>query len=372
MKIGINFNTHDEYISGVDYYSLGLIESLLSLDTDNQYVVYTNSPYLLNQYTDRFTNLKIYSINSKTRGTRIFFEHFRLPFLVKKHKLNLLHCPHYITPLVKLGIPYVVTVHDTFALDNPEWCKLSNRLNYKLFMPRTSFKADAIIAVSKQTCQKIIKHNPQSDPSVIYPGIDDCFNTGIDQLKHQKVKTKYKLPERYFLYVGNIEPKKNIINLLKAYKLLKSRQIEHKLVIVGKRTWNQGNVWDYIHANFKPKDIVLTGYADRDDLPYIYQLAQACVSPSLSEGFGFPALEAMRCGTPVIASPVGILKELPSETYCRIDPTDVTDIALKLLSMIARDNTIQMQIDLALKETRRFSWQKCAAETLNIYRQLAG
>ena len=371
MKIGINFHTCDEYISGVDYYSLGLINGLLSIDKENEYVVYTNSPQLLKQAQDIYNNLTVRGIgNLRTRAKRIVWEHLYLPTMAKRDGLDILHCTHYITPIVKIGIPYVVTVHDTFAMDHPQWCKLSNMLNYRLFMPRTSFNADAIIVLSQQTSKEVLKYKVRSTPIVIYPGIEESFTHEQNTDRCKEVRTKYNLPDRYLLYVGNIEPKKNLLSLLQAYQLLTLKNFDCKLVLVGKRTWRQENVWSYMQENVAKDNITLTGYVDRQHLPSIYQQAEALVFPSLSEGFGFPILEAMRCGTSVVASSVGILKEISLEAYCRINPKNVTDISEKILSVIGSDSQKKNQINFALKESRRFCWQNCARKTLDIYRQL--
>jgi alpha-1,3-rhamnosyl/mannosyltransferase len=161
------------------------------------------------------------------------------------------------------------------------------------------------------------------------------------------------------------------MNLLKAYRLLKSKQVGYTLVLVGKRSWLQEGLWEYLRSNFSSDEILLTGYADREDLAGIYRLADLCVFPSLSEGFGFGPLEAMRCGTAVAASRTGILTELPEESYCAVDPVNVLDIAEKICQMLGDSMQKRKQIGCALKESRQFSWEACARKTLALYRQTA-
>ena len=150
MRIGINFQINDEYISGIEYYSLGLLNALLQIDTQNEYIAFTNRPYLVRQHVSQSPNLTIVEIKHlRTRIARILWEHTQLPHVVKKHGLNVLHCPQYISPFQTSPVPYVVTIHDTIAIDSPKWCKQSNSLYFGLFMKATTRKASSIISVSK-------------------------------------------------------------------------------------------------------------------------------------------------------------------------------------------------------------------------------
>ena len=240
MRIGFNFHTSDNYISGVEYYSLGLLRSLLNIDGENQYLVFTNKPDLVRSYISQKDNLIIKDCSFlKSRLQRILWEHLKLPCLARKEKLDILHCPHYICPAVKTLVPYVITIHDTIAIDHPFWCKRSNAAYYKTFMKLAIKSAAKIIAVSKFTCKRI-HHNFSVNGStikIIYPGIENVFNHFKGGDRQEQTRVKYKLPEKYILYSGNIEPRKNILNLLRAFKLLKNKKLEHKLVITGNRTW---------------------------------------------------------------------------------------------------------------------------------------
>ena len=131
MRIGINFHTADRYISGVEYYSLGLINSLLSIDDKNEYCVFTNQAELLKRYVVQSDNLTVRNLdNLNNRLCRVIWEHSRLPQIVIKEKLDILHCPHYICPSIGGAVPYVVTVHDTIAIDYSQWSRISNVIYY--------------------------------------------------------------------------------------------------------------------------------------------------------------------------------------------------------------------------------------------------
>lgn len=373
MRIGINFHTSDEYISGVEYYSLGLLKELLRIDTRNEYIVYTNRPDLIRRHMSLSGNIVIVHLKRlKTRAARILWEHFELPKRVKQEKLDILHCPHYICPLFGRTVPYVVTVHDTIAIDHPFWCKVSNSLYYNIVMKRALQRASRVIAVSHSTAESLKRNFSISEPKVriIHPGIDAIFNSNNNHLRQIQVKRRYGLPQRYILFVGNIEPKKNISKLVEAYKLLRNMGLGHKLVMVGKRSWKCGNVWNHIRREVNAGNIILAGYVEREDLPFVYQMSEVFVFVSLYEGFGFPPLEAMACGTPVVASAAGALSETAGRASYTVDPTDVKSIAKAIYLLITDRKLRQKHVELGVRESERFMWGKTAEQTLSVYEEV--
>jgi len=370
MKIGINFNSNYEFISGVEYYSLGLINALVNIDKENEYVIYTNRADLIRENTNSPDNITIYeSKHTNTRAARIFWEHTQLPHLAQKHGIDILHCPSYITPLRRTNIPYVVTIHDTIAIDHPEWCKPTNALYYNLFMKKSSQKASSIISVSERTADDV-KRNfnlPCSKIHVVHSGIDKIFNTHKDIPGFQKIKTKYNLPEKYILYVGNIEPKKNLSLTLSLQKHLHQNGFPHKLVIIGKRAWGTKKELVEITKESKSNNIICTGYVQRNELPLIYQNADVFVFPSLYEGFGFPPLEAMACGTPVVSTSKGIPSSSVAKAAFIIDPFNTKQILQATATIINNVSLQQRLIKSGLEVSSHFNWEKTAAKTISIY-----
>ena len=372
MRIGFNFHTANNCISGVEYYSLGLLRSLLKIDNENQCVVFTNKPSLVQSAVGNEDNLFIRDCGFlKSRSHRILWEHLKLPGLAKREKLDILHCPHYICPVIKTSVPYVVTIHDTIAIDHPRWCKTTNAAYYNMFMRRAVKTATNTIAVSQFTSERI-RYNFNVNGSkvkVIYPGIDGIFNLYHDAEEERRVQAKYKLPDKYVLYSGNIEPKKNIFNLLRAFKLLKNKELQHALVITGNRTWKSKRVWNYIRSEFKTGDIKLAGYIDRSELGFVYKSAGCLISTSYYEGFGFPVLEAFACGLPVAASYTGVLKELDTQAYTLIDPDSPAEIAESVIRLITNHKLREQQINAALVEVAKYNWTDCATRTVALYRE---
>ncbi|KKL73846.1 hypothetical protein LCGC14_2070810 [marine sediment metagenome] len=375
MRIGINFHTTDRYISGVERYSLGLIDALLSQDDENEYIVFTNQPQIVRDNVRSARNLCIESLtNIKTRAQRILWEHICLPKVAEKHRIDVLHCPHYICPYFRSNVPYVVTVHDTIALDFPQWCRKTNAIYYKMTMKSAVNNAAKIIAVSKYTAERLNCHfeDTTGKVRVIHPGIDAVFTDESDDNRQAEVRAKYNLPQKYILFVGNIEPKKNVVALLKASELLEDMGLSHKLVLAGKRSWKSKHVLEEINTQSKANKVVVTQYVLQEDLPFIYQMADVFVFPSLCEGFGFPPLEAMACGTAVIATGVGVLRELTDE-YCRvIDPADHRGIARRIALLVRNEKIRRQYITAGLRIRSKFSWEQAANQTLSVYKEVAG
>ena len=373
MRIGFNLHSTDNYISGVEYYSTGLLRGLLDIDRQNQYIVFTNRPSLISSCIGSRDNIIVRDCSFlKNRLHRIIWEHSRLGTIAIKEKLDILHCPHYICPAIRSTAAYVVTIHDTIAIDNPNWCKKSNAAYYRMFMGRSLKTASKITAVSKFTAGRI-SHNFNLNGSkveVIYPGIDTgIFNFCQDIERQNQIRTKYNLPETYILYAGNIEPKKNILNLLKAFRLLRNDGAKHSLVISGQRSWKSEKVFDFLRTEFGPEEVILTGYIDRADLGAVYKMADCLFLPSFCEGFGFPALEAFACGVPVAASCVGILQEIENNAYTNLEPDNSEQMAESITRLLTDYKLREIQIKTALTEVKRFNWSDCAAKTLTLYRE---
>lgn len=374
MRIGFNFHSTDSFISGVEYYSLGLLRSLLNIDKTNEYIVFTNRASLIESHIGSQDNLTVRDCSFlKSRLHRLCWEHLRLPAIAKKERLDILHCSHYICPAVKTSAAYVVTIHDTIAIDHPRWCKRTNAAYYKLFLKKAARNASKIIAVSNYTAERIRQNFDVEDSKIkiIYPAIDaGIFNLQIDSQKQNKIRTKYNLPKDYILYAGNIEPKKNLLNLLKAFKLLRQNGCRHSLVITGQRSWKSKRVFDFLDKEFKSDEVVLTGFIEREDIGHVYKMVDCVVLPSLCEGFGFPAVEAFACGVPVAASRVGILQEITPQSYTSLEPENPDQMAQSINKLLTDYKLRELRIKTGLTEAKRFNQNDWAFRTLALYREV--
>ncbi|MHC4215322.1 MAG: glycosyltransferase family 4 protein [Planctomycetota bacterium] len=373
MRIGINFHSFDEYFSGVEYYGLGLIEGLLSIDSENEYFVFTNQPDAVQRRVGDCENVSIIGVvGLGGRVARIVWEQTRLGVMAKRYRLDMVHCLSYICPIRCSEVPFVVTIHDTIALRMPSLCKRTNAVYFGLAMKRGAGKAVRVIAVSKRTAGNIVRELvlDKSRIRVIYPGIDEIFKRDASHEQMKDVRSRYNLPEKYMLYVGNIEPKKNIASLLQMYTSLRLKGLDHKLVLVGKRSWGSRSELAEIKRLISTNDVVCPGYVSRAELRSIYTMAEVFIFPSLYEGFGFPPLEAMSCGTAVVASNRGSLGETLGEAALIVEPFDVDGLVEGVHSVIANQELREKYSLLGTERSKRFRWDKAARETLGLYEEV--
>lgn len=373
MRIGFCLHSPDRYISGVEYYALGLLEGLLRVDSRHEYVVYTNQPQLIIPRIQLGAGrARVKDTGIRWRVTRIGWEHCRLPALARQDALDVLHCPSYICPWRRTSVPYVVTIHDTIALDHPRWCKLSNALYYNLLMASSARTAARVIAVSNRTAADLHRTIglPAEKVRVIPCGIDRIFRAAVDPQACSRIRARYGLPDRYILHVGNLEPKKNARILLDVQAQLRKRGLPHKLVFVGHRSWRANAALREIRREAAAGNVVHAGYVDRRDLPAVYRMADVFAFPSLYEGFGFPPLEAMACGTPVVSSSRGSLDEVLGRAACLANPEDDNEIVEAVIEMIFDRTARQQHIEEGLRQSARFDWDTAARATLAVYAEV--
>jgi len=288
QKVLINGLQLSNKNTGVQYYTQNLYEEFFKQNNDkfNLHLIRSSSPGSHSPINNRFE--------------RILFENLSLPNYFRKNNFDLYHSPNYVLPFFT-NIPSVLTIHDLLTLDYPELCQHESALYFNLFLPRSVKKAIKIIAVSNTVKNDILRHFNISEEKikVIYHGVNPIFKKSFDEA----ILKKYHLPDKYILFVGNIEPKKNLERVIKAFDLLKKNaDIPHKLAIVGKKGWKYNTVFKTITELKIEKEVILCGYVPEGDLPVIYSMADLFVFPSLYEGFGIPPLEAMACEVPVLVS----------------------------------------------------------------------
>ncbi len=278
---------------------------------------------------------------------------------------------HLLLPL--RSTPAVLTVHDLIFRHLPQHHKPLNRWYLNLTMPLYCRRASHIIAVSEHTRQDLIAAYglPPDRITPIHEAADPRFRPQPPE-KVAVVGARYRLPHRYLLFVGTIEPRKNLTRLLEAFELLHAEGLTDGLVIVGKAGWLYEGFFTRLERSPARHAVLLTGYVPDDDLPAVYAGAQALVLPSLYEGFGLPVLEAMACGTPVACSRLSSLPEIGGDAALYFDPKETDDIFTALRSLLT---DAELQADLrrrGIEQAGRFSWERTARETARVYRQVLG
>jgi glycosyltransferase involved in cell wall biosynthesis len=305
------------------------------------------------------------------RWKRIGYEHLRIARHPEARQAHILHCPAYVLPWCWKGLS-IVTVHDTIALDFPAYCPPGNPLYFRMAMPRSIRQASQIVAVSHTVKRDILRHFSISPDKieVIYHGIDDRFKERVKEEKLSEVRQKYGLPEKFILFVGNMEPKKNISRLIDAYlDTVRQSRIPHSLVLAGRFAWKSGDVRQKT-ARCQDRRTHCPGYIAQIALPAVYTLADLFVFPSLYEGFGLPPLEAMACGVPVIVSNAGALPEITAGHALTVDPLSVESVGRAIYDMLHEPSLRNRFIASGRKHAGTFQWETAWRKTAGLYESL--
>jgi glycosyltransferase involved in cell wall biosynthesis len=241
-------------------------------------------------------------------------------------------------------------------------------------IPRSVEAATHVVASSEHTKQDIIDALGCRDGkiTVIPLPVLDLFRPVDDPARLARVRAKYRLPERFILFVGQLDPKKNIPTILRVFDALRKRGRPEKLVIAGKRGWREREVFRTLDELRLADDVVRTGYVELTDLPAVYTLARVLYFPSLYEGFGLPPLEAMACGTPVLASNAGSLPETVGDAAVLVDPLDAEKHVEELTKLLDDEALRGKMRSLGLARARAFRVEDFARRHLDLYHRLVG
>ncbi|MEK7202942.1 MAG: glycosyltransferase family 1 protein [Patescibacteria group bacterium] len=388
MLIGIDIRTlMDARYSGVSEYTFNLIKEILKLDNHNEYRLFYNSfnncPNIP-EFSAKNVKLVKYNYPNKILNY-LFFKFFNYPKIDKELGVDMFFMPHINFIGLSAGIKKLITVHDLSFLRNPEF--FSRRKNFwhnMIGAPNLLKKFNQIIAVSENTKRDIIElcGIDSEKIKVIYSGISQEYRmienpNLIETKKLNEVKQKYNLPDKFILYLGTIEPRKNIKGIIKAYNQLRifdkqeNRELQDiKLIIVGGKGWKSKNIYKEQEKSEHKDDIKFLGYINSEDKVYLYNLASVFVYPSFYEGFGFPLLEAMACGTPVVASYSSSLPEVIGNAGLLVDPYDIIDIANGLKQILSNKDLRDKLIKKGLEQANKFKWNKSAMEYLKIFNEM--
>ena len=299
-------------------------------------------------------------------GRALAAQRFRAACL--KGRYDLYHEPNFIP--FPCDCPTVVTIHDLSVLRHPEWHPADRVTYFEKNFARGLSQAGHFLAISEFGRQEIIRILNVSPERVTrtYMGI----RRGLTPLPHDQVAAalaKLGLPPRYLLYLGTIEPRKNILRLMKAYCGLPDRlRSKCPLLLVGGWGWNTGDSADYFHNEARHRGVIHLGYVKDRFLTAVYNGARALVYPSLYEGFGLPPLEMMACGGAVIASTAGALVETVGGKACLVEPEDVDGWRNAMIRIIEDEDWLRSLRQDTVAVAQPYTWDQCAADTLGVYR----
>lgn len=372
MKIAIDATILRSQNTGTGFYIINLLNGLIKYDKENEYIIFGNKEVIEKFVFLNNKNFRIENVLFKNRIVRVLWQLFILPFKLKKLNVNILHSTNYITPLFKFNLKFIVTIHDLTFIIFPEKFTIVKRLFFRFMVPIFIRRADKIITVSENTKNDIIKFLkvPKEKISVTFETYNECYDSDIKKEDSKKILDKYGINKNYFLFVGMIEPRKNILSILKAFIEL-DEELDEDLVIVGKKGWYYREIEEFME-NIKNKRlknrIIFTGFVSEKELVSIYKNAEIFIYPSFYEGFGIPPLEAMVCGVPVITSNTSSIPEVVGDAAIKIDPYNY--IELKEAIKVLKHNP-QKRKEMSIKgveQSKKFSSKKFAENTINIYK----
>jgi glycosyltransferase involved in cell wall biosynthesis len=293
-----------------------------------------------------------------------------LPLELAAIQGDVYHAPDFIPPFVR-RVPAVVTIHDLAFLKWPDLLTAPSRRYYGQ-VARAVRSADRVIAVSARTRDDLIElvDAPAHRIEVVYEAADARFRP-VEAGAVAAVRARLGLPERYFLFVGTREPRKNLRRLLEAFALLADEPEAPDLVIAGRNGWLSEDLEGQAALLGIAPRVRFTGGVADEDLPAVYSGASAFVLPSIYEGFGLPTLEAMACQTPVIASTGGSLPEIVGDAALLVDPFDVAALGAAMRRIWREPALRQEMVERGRARARQFSWRRAAEETLDVYRRAA-
>ncbi len=307
------------------------------------------------------------------RMNKTFWMQYHLRRQLKKMKLDLCHFTNSVGP-ISAPCPTILTIHDMTLWLHPSYHPWQRLVAMRPIIPIAARKAEAIITVSHSAKKDIVRilGVPAEKVHVIYEAPGAEFRPLNNGPELEVARRKYGLPEHFILHVGTLEPRKNLVRLLEAFEQLRrTRAIGHDLVFAGKRGWKDDAIFATVQRLNLAGAVHFLDFVPGRLLPAIYNLADTLVFPSMYEGFGLPLVEAMACGTPVVASPFGALKEVAGEAAVFINPTDVTSIVDGLRRVLA-DRQLHTSLRIqGLERARQFGWEKTAQKTSQLYWQVA-
>ncbi|PLK45501.1 glycosyltransferase family 1 protein [Emticicia sp. TH156] len=358
---------------GMDIVILEVLRELQQLNTPHEYFVYAQP----DEDMQALSNSANTHLHITKPALYPVWEQSLLPKAGRKDNIDLLHCTSNTAPIGS-SVPLVVTIHDIIYLE--KWM-IREGTYYQRFgnlyrrwnVPRIASKAEIIITVSDYERERIIEGLNISPDKVrtVYNACGKHFTPERNEAELLAFQKKMGLPDKFILFLGNTDPKKNLPNVMKALDILHQRgQLDFKMVMPDFGKEHLYALLKLQNSEYLLNHIMLTGYIPNKELPNLYRLAQLFLYPSLRESFGIPILEAMSCGTPLITSNTSAMPEVAGNGALLVDPTQPEQIAEKIIKVLTDNEIRKTSIDYGIKRAAMFSWQKTAQEVVSIYNEV--
>jgi len=371
VHIAIDAHSVGAQLAGNETYAVNLIEALAEIDQSNRYTLFVTKQSAVDRFTNRWPNFQVKRTLPHTPLVRI---PLTLSIELRKKRVDVLHVQYTAPPRTPCAL--VATIHDLSFEHLPETFKRRSRAQLRFTVRRTAQKAAQILTLSEFSRADIIKTYAVNPGRVFVtpPAAPASFAPVMNETELRRIRTSYGIERNYILALGSIQPRKNLVRLINAYSRLNrvgTKTQLPQLVLAGKRGWLEAATIRAAELSEARGDILFIGYVPDSDLPALYSGAMCFAYPSYFEGFGLPVLEAMQCGTPVIAGNRTSLPEAAGDAAVLFDPLDESAIAGALTQVIENPSYRAELRVKGLKRAAAFSWRTTAKMTLAAYERAA-
>ncbi|MFA5925366.1 MAG: glycosyltransferase family 1 protein [Parcubacteria group bacterium] len=374
MRIGIDIRLIGKKQTGGEVYFFNLVKYLARIDKENHYLLFIDRDPARDRLLAREieslklgSNFKIIYLNSPSR---FWWNLWALPNYLKKNPVNIFHT-QYIAPFwLPKNIKLMLTIHDISFNYFPQYIKYSDLLFLRALIPRSIRRADKVITVSESEKNSIADFYKISPAKVdfAYNGVEaEKYGHNFSGEEKENVRKKYNLPENYLLYIGTLQPRKNIPVIIKAIKGLNI-----KLVIAGNRKAHNFDkkIDETVSKNNLGERVIFPGWIEEKDKPVLLQMADCFVLPSLYEGFGIPIIEAIAAGTPIVCSDIPIFREISGDAALFCDPESSGEFTGNISKILSDQSLKEKLIKSGIESAKKFEWQNMAQKTLAIYKNI--
>lgn len=370
MKIGIDVRSMFGTPTGVGRYLSNLLSHISRMDQENTYYLYTDRSTETSSIQQE--NFRWRCLTFPIIQNYFTWNHFRLPLELVQHPVDFFHFPFYTIPVLR-NYKSVVTIHDITYEVHPEWYSWKGLFAMRYFSRFAAKHADKILTDSDHTKRDILEYYgvPESTVHVVYLGVETRFRKLDEPSAIEQVRTKYRIASpKVILYVGSIHTRRNIEQLVRAFRLVCQKMCDVQLILIGKREYPYLDVEGLVQELGLSEQIILAGYSHDDDLPLLYNAADLFIYPSSYEGFGLPPLEAMACETPVITARNSSLPEVAGDAALFVDPLNLEEMADAMYQVLTNERLRRDMVGKGALQAQKFSWEQTAKKTLAVYQSL--
>lgn len=354
--------------AGIHQYIAQVLRNLPLVNRDRFYRIYTRNSSVLKEQ-ERFC-ISTSNWPTEQRLVRILWEQTVLPYTAARDEIDLLHSMAFVTPFLS-RIPAIVTVYDLSFAHYPEMFPALQRAYLQSQTGRSVRNAQRVITISEASRQDVYRFFdiPLDRIDVVLPGVDPDYRP-LPESEIADFRNQNNLERPFLLHVGTLQPRKNLPVLLKAMAQIKNDEFD--LILAGAKGWLYDEIFALVENLGLDGRVRFTGYVKDQDLPFWYNAARALVFPSVYEGFGMPVVEAMACGTPVVAANASSIPEAGGKAALYFDPHDVGALAQQLTEIFHKDSLVETMRLRGLAQAERFSWQQAGLETSQVYSRALG